>query len=251
MSYSVGQVAGLAGVTVRTLHHYDEIGLLSPGDRSRAGYRRYDEPDLERLQRIMFYRELGFSLDDITAMLDDPDTDPRAHLERQHALLTGRLARLGQMVEAVEKAMEAHKMGISLTPEERFEVFGDNDPARYADEAEQRWGNTDAYRESQRRTRAYGKQDWLTIKAESAAITQDMATLMASGAPATSPEAAAVAERHRRHISRWFYECTYEIHRGLAEMYVSDPRFTANYDDVAPGLAAYVHTAINANAAAG
>src|SRR5215467_13457228 len=154
MSYTVGQVAGLAGVTVRTLHHYDDIGLLSPGGRSHAGYRRYGEPDLERLQQIMFYRELGFSLDDITAMLDDPHADPGAHLSRQHTLLTSRMARLGQMVEAVEKAMEAHKMGISLTPEERFEVFGDNDPGRYADEAEQRWGDTDAYRESQRRTRS-------------------------------------------------------------------------------------------------
>jgi DNA-binding transcriptional MerR regulator len=248
MSYSVGQVASFAGVTVRTLHHYDEIGLLSPGGRTGAGYRRYGEPDLERLQQIMFYRELGFSLDDITAMLDDPGADPGAHLSRQHALLTDRLERIGQMVEAVEKAMEAHRMGISLTPEERFEVFGDHDPAQYAQEAEQRWGNTDAYRESQRRTRSYHKQDWLTIKAESAEITRSLADLMAAGAPATSPEAAALAERHRQHITRWFYDCSYEIHRGLAEMYVADPRFTKNYDDIAPGLAAYFHTAITTNA---
>ncbi len=248
MSYTVGQVAGLAGVTVRTLHHYDEIGLLTPGGRSGAGYRRYGDTDLERLAQIMFYRELGFSLDEITVMLDDPAADPRTHLSRQHALLSGRVARLRQMVEAVEKAMEAQKMGISLTPEERFEVFGDDDPSRYADEAEQRWGDTDAYRESQRRTRTYGKQDWLTIKSEATEVTNAMAALMAAGTPAASPEARALAERHRQHISRWFYDCTYQIHRGLADMYTTDPRFTATYDEVAPVLATYFHDAIHANA---
>ncbi len=116
MSFSIGQVAGLAGVTVRTLRHYDEIGLLSPSDRSGAGYRRYAEPDLGRLQQIMFYRELGFALDEITAMLDDPDADSAEQFRRQHRLLTDRLKRARAMVNAVEKAMEAAKMGISLTP---------------------------------------------------------------------------------------------------------------------------------------
>ena len=154
MSYSVGQVAALAGVTVRTLHHYDEIGLLTPGDRSRAGYRRYGEDDLQRLQEIMFYRELGFSLDEITDLVHDPHADTDAHLRRQHELLVGRLARVRRMVEAVEKAMEAHTMGISLTPEERFEVFGDFDPAVHADEAQERWGESDAFKQSARRTAA-------------------------------------------------------------------------------------------------
>src|SRR5215831_12712089 len=172
MSYSVGQVATIAGVTVRTLHHYDQIGLLPPGDRSSTGYRRYAEPDLQRLQEIMFYRELGFALDEIAALVNDPDIDPVEHLRRQHRLLTDRLARVRRMVEAVEKALEAHTMGISLTPEERFEVFGDHDPEQYKDEVEQRWGETDAYKESQRRVKSYSKEDWLAIKAEAAEITQ-------------------------------------------------------------------------------
>src|SRR5262245_44379930 len=104
MSYPVGKVAELAGVTVRTLHHYDEIGLLSPGDRSPAGYRQYREADLERLQQVLYYRELGFSLEEIAAILDDPDAGPATHLRRQHRLLTERIDRLKAMVAAVEYA---------------------------------------------------------------------------------------------------------------------------------------------------
>src|ERR671921_2326974 len=168
MSYAVSQVAKLAGVTVRMLHHYDEIGLLSPGERTAAGYRRYTEADLERLQQILYYRELGFALDEIATILDDPDADPSAHFRRQHGLLQGRIRKLQEMITAIEFAMEAGKVGISLTPEERFEVFGDVDPDRYAEEAEQRWGGTDAYAESVRRTNRYTKADWQRFQAESA-----------------------------------------------------------------------------------
>src|SRR5262245_24396153 len=94
MSYSIGKVAEIAGVTVRTLHHYDEIGLLSPSDRTSTGYRRYDDADLDRLQQIRFYRELDFPLEEIAAILDDPDADPMAHLRRQHGLLSERIAKL-------------------------------------------------------------------------------------------------------------------------------------------------------------
>src|SRR6185369_10981739 len=166
-----------------------------------------------------------------------------------HDLLSGRIGRLTDMVRAVERAMEAETMGISLTPEERFEVFGDNDPAQYADEAEQRWGDTDAYQESQRRTRSYGKADWHAIKDEAAEITEAAAAAMAAGEPADSVAAMDAVERHRQHISRWFYDCSYEMQVGLASMYISDERFTANYEKVVPGLAQYVHDAIVANAA--
>jgi len=234
---------------VRTLHHYDEIGLLTPGHRSSAGYRRYRDGDLERLQHILYYRELGFALDDIAVLLGDPTADHRAHLRRQHDLLSGRIGRLTDMVRAVERAMEAETMGISLTPEERFEVFGDHDPAEHADEAKERWGETDAYKQSQQRTKSYRKEDWLAIRAESESITQRMAGAMAAGEPATGAAAMDVAEEHRRHIDRWFYDLGYPMHRGLAEMYLADPRFTANYENVAAGLAQYMHDAILANAA--
>ncbi|WP_438312516.1 MerR family transcriptional regulator [Streptomyces sp. HUAS TT3] len=248
MGYSVGQVAGFAGVTVRTLHHYDEIGLLSPSSRSHAGHRRYDDADLDRLQQVLFYRELGFPLDEVAVLLDDPDSDPREHLRRQHTLLSDRIARLQQMAKAVEHAMEAKKMGINLTPEEKFEVFGDADPDQYAEEVEQRWGGTDAYKESQRRAASYTKEDWQRIQAEGEDLNRRLAALLDSGAAADSEEAMDLAEEHRAAIERNHYTCPYEMHTCLGEMFVSDERFTAHYDSVRPGLAVFLRDAILANA---
>ncbi|TDC38271.1 MerR family transcriptional regulator [Micromonospora sp. 15K316] len=248
MAYTVGQVAKLAGVTVRTLHHYDEIGLLSPGGRSSTGYRRYDDADLERLQLIRYYRELGFPLDQIAGILDDPTADPAAHLRRQHELLSVRIKRLQEMVTAIEFALEARKVDIRLTPEERFEVFGDFDPEAHAEEAEQRWGGSEAYAESNRRVSRYGKDDWLRIKQENEEWGRRIVAVMSSGAPADGPEAMELAEEHRQIIGRWFYDCSYEIHTGLADLYLADERFTAHYESIAPGLTAYLSEAIHANA---
>ncbi|MEU8678953.1 MerR family transcriptional regulator [Streptomyces sp. NPDC048560] len=248
MHHSVGQVAEFAGITVRTLHHYDGIGLLSPSARSHAGHRRYDDDDLDRLQRILFYRELGFPLDDIAVLLDDPEADPQEHLRRQHALLSGRIAALSRMAAAVETAMEAKKMGINLTPEEKFEVFGGKDPEEYAEESERRWGGTDAYAESRRRVARYTKDDWKRMRAEAADWGERYSALMAAGEPATGERAMDLAEDHRQHITTWFYDCTPTIHRGLGEMYVSDPRFRASYESMRPGLAEHLRDAIDANA---
>jgi DNA-binding transcriptional MerR regulator len=246
---SVGDTAALAGVTVRTLHHYDRIGLLSPSERTAAGYRRYTPSDLDRLHRVLVYRELGFPLEEVATLLDDPDADPAAHLRRQHRLLRERLERTRAMVEAVEKEMEAQQMGISLTPEERFEVFGEQDPSQYEAEAEERWGDTDAWAQSKRRTAAYTKEDWLRIKDESAGIEQRLAEALRAGVAPDSERAMDVAEEHRQHIIRWFYDCPPAMHAGLGRMYVEDERFTAHYEDVAPGLAQFVSAAVQANAA--
>ena len=251
MSLTVGAVARLSGVTVRTLHHYDEIGLLSASGRSDAGYRRYADADLDRLQRILFYRELGFGLDQIKDVMTDGGADAAAHLRRQHAMLLDRIGRLERMATAVEKAMEARTMGINLTPEERFEVFGDFNPDDHAAEVEERWGGTEPYKESQRRAARYTKADWERIKAQGQAAIEQVVAAMNAGKPADSPEAMAGAEAHRQQITDAFYECTYEIHVGLAEMYIADPRFTATYEKIAPGLAQYLHDAIKANAAGG
>ncbi|MEV5883694.1 MerR family transcriptional regulator [Streptomyces sp. NPDC052020] len=249
MSYSVGQVAGFAGVTVRTLHHYDDIGLLVPSERNRAGHRRYSDADLDRMQRILFYRELGFPLDEVAVLLDDPDADPRAHLRRRHELLTARIEKLRKMAAAVEHAMEARRMGINLTPEEKFEVFGDQDPEQYEDEVLRRWGDTDAYRQSRERTASYTKEDWKRVTEELDALHRRMAGLLAEGLPADSEAAMATAEEHRRFITGSYYDCGYEMHTCLGEIYVGDPRFTAVYDAIRPGLALYLRDAIAANAA--
>jgi len=241
-------VVDLSGVTIRTLHHYDEIGLLSPSGRSAAGYRIYEDSDLERLQRILFYRELGFTLDEIATIVDDPRTDALGHLRRQRKLLTERRDRLGAMVDAIDYEMETRTMDIPLTPEERLEVFGEFRPEDHAEEAEQRWGETEPYKESQRRVSSYTKEDWQRLKAEGEEVQGRLAAALDAGLPADSEEAMAAVEAHRQHISRWFYECTYEIHRGLAEMYVSDQRFRSHYDTQAPGLADFIRDAALANA---
>ena len=247
-TFTVGSVARLAGVTVRTLHHYDEVGLLTPSGRSDAGYRHYADADLDRLQRILFYRELGFGLDEIRTLMTDGG-DHVGHLRRQHAMLLDRIGRLKRMAAAVEKAMEARTMGINLTPEERFEVFGDFDPSEHAAEVEERWGDTDAYRESKRRASGYTKADWQRIKAQGQAAIDQVVAAMNAGKPAESPDAMDGAEAHRRQIDEAFYPVSYEMHVGLAEMYLADPRFTATYEKIAPGLAQYLHDAIKANAA--
>ncbi|MFZ3558330.1 MerR family transcriptional regulator [Streptomyces sp. BH055] len=247
MSYSVGQVARFAGTTVRTLHHYDEIGLLTPSERNTAGHRRYGEADLDRLQQVLFYRELGFPLDEIQALLDDPASDPREHLRRQHELLTVRIEKLQKMAEAVEHAMEAQKMGIQLTPEERFEVFGDEDPVEYSEETEQRWGSTEAYAESQRRAATYSKEDWLRMKVENDDWLARYAALVAAGEPADGERAMDLAEEHRDQISRWFYDCPHEMHACLGAMYVADERFKAYYDALGEGVADHLSIAIHAN----
>ena len=139
-------------------------------------------------------------------------------------------------------------MGVDLTPEEVREVFGDNDPTPYEAEAKQRWGKTDAYKESNRRTASYTKDDWARQSAESQAIELEFLAAMQQGHSAESVEAKNAAERHRLQIDKWFYPCSHEMQTGLAEMYVADPRFTGHYDKLAPGLAMYVRDAIIANA---
>ncbi|MFJ2862674.1 MerR family transcriptional regulator [Kitasatospora sp. NPDC087314] len=246
--YSVGAVAKIAKVTVRTLHHYDEIGLLSPAGRTRAGYRRYVDADLDRLQQILFYRELGFPLEGIAAILDDDSVSPSEHLRRQHELLTDRIRHLQDLATAVEHAMEARRMGVQLTPEEKFEIFGEGYQEEWEQEAEQRWGNTEAWAQSQRRTGGYGKADWQRIQAETTDLNTRLVEALTAGEPADGAAAMDLAEAHRQHICQNFYDCTFTIHRGLAGLYVSDPRWTTTYENLAPGLAQWLHDAILANA---
>ncbi|WP_405018498.1 MerR family transcriptional regulator [Kitasatospora sp. NBC_00070] len=245
---SVGQVAAVAKVTVRTLHHYDEIGLLSPGGRTPAGYRRYRDTDLDRLQQILFYRELGFSLEEIAAILDDGTVSPTEHLRRQRDLLHARISHLQELAAAVEHAMEASRMGIQLTPEEKFEVFGADYQESWETEAEQRYGDSAAWQQSRRRTSRYTKADWERIKAEGEALNARCAAALAAGTDPASAAGMALAEEHRRQITDTYYDCGYAMHRGLGEMYLADERFTAGYERVAPGLARWLRDAIVANA---
>ncbi|MFD6948487.1 transcriptional regulator [Nocardiopsis sp. TSRI0078] len=249
MGHAVGEVARMSGQTVRTLHHYDRIGLLVPAERTPADHRSYSHQDLERLRQILTYRELGFALGQIATLLDDPTAHTRTHLARQHRLVTERIDRLREVAQALEHLMEAETMNLNLTPAERLELFGDFDVDAHSEEAHRRWGRTDAYAQSQGRVNAYTKADWGRVNAESEEIYQALARTMREGTPADNTEAMDLAERHRAHITRWFYDCTPQIHRGLGRMYADDERFTATVDAHAEGLSAYLREAFAANAA--
>lgn len=254
-TYQVKEVASIAGVSVRALHHYDEIGLLVPSHRTEAGYRRYSGDDLLRLQQILIGRELGMSLEEIKRSLDDPGFDRRAALERQRAQLAARAERTAAMLRAVDAALaaltnegEGGRTMKDMTREEIAALFDGFDPAEHEDEVKQRWGKTDAYAESARRTSQYTKADWERYEAESHAIMSAAAELFRAGAPADGDEAKAVAERHRLSIDRWFYPCDSRMHAGLADMYEADARFAKSIDAYAEGLTPWLSAAIRANA---
>jgi MerR family transcriptional regulator, thiopeptide resistance regulator len=244
---TVGAVATLTGVSVRTLHHYDHIGLVVPSVRTPAGYRGYTDADIERLHLVLVYRSVALPLDEIRALLDDADADVLAHLQRQHSLLLEQAERIEHTIKAVEELMNAHRQGIQLTAEEQVEIFGTTAfSEEYATEAEERWGDTDAWKQSQQRVSKFTKQDWLDIKAEGDALLADLAQAKREGVQPGSEEANALAGRHRASIER-FYECGDEMHRCLVEMYLADERFTRYYDDVEPGLTQFVHDIVIAN----
>ncbi|GGB75541.1 transcriptional regulator [Knoellia flava TL1] len=244
---TVGQVAQTFGVTVRTLHHYDEIGLLSPSERSHAGYRLYTAEDLERLATIVTYRRLDLPLDEVAALLRG-DGSTLEHLRRQRDAVLHRVEELHGLVDAIDRAMEREMNEQPATHEELKEIFGDGFTDEYRAEAQERWGETDAWKQSARRTKGYTKADWERIRAEGDAVNAAFVAALEAGHPATSTEAMDAAEAHRVQIDTWFYDCSHDFQKGLADMYVADPRFTKTYEDLAPGLAAYVRDAIHANA---
>jgi MerR family transcriptional regulator, thiopeptide resistance regulator len=248
MSMTVGELSKVSGVTVRTLHHYDEIGLVVPSERDANNYRRYSSEDALRLQQVLVLRELGIPLDEIAAVLDDATAGNRAELLRRHrAALAERRGKLDTMLAAVDHAIEVLEKGTTtMTNEDMKKLFDGFDPAEHEAEAEARWGDTDAYKESQRRVKRYGKAEWEALGAEAAAINARLVELMRAGTPVTDPRVQAAVEDHRAHISKWFYECSVEMHRALGAMYVADPRFTKNIDKAAPGLAQYLSDAIAA-----
>ena len=231
----VKEVARITNVSVRTLHHYDEIGLLCPR-RTPAGHRDYGPKDLERLHHILVSRVLGIGLDEIAHSLNDPHYDRREHLQQQREKLLAESERLAVMLRAVDAA---------LREEDMTTQFKDFDHHDYEDEAKARWGETDAFKESARRTKGYGKKEFDKIKQEHAEIVEAFAVLFRAKKPAA--DAADVAERHRAHIDHWFYPCSTAMHVSVSQMYTDDDRFRENYDKVELGLAQYVQDAVAAN----
>ncbi|AKT51157.1 transcriptional regulator [Arsenicicoccus sp. oral taxon 190] len=249
---TVGQVAETYGVTVRTLHHYDQIGLLSPSERSHSGYRLYTADDLERLQHVVVYRRLGFPLEEVAELLADVEargSDGAAeHLRRQRAAVMTRLDEMRDLVRAIDDALERTMTKKPATTEDLKQLFGDGYHEDYQAEAEQRWGDTPQWRQSQERQASMTKDDWAAVKADTEALERDLAAAVRAGEPTDGDVAAELAERHRRSIEV-HYDCPHAFQVKLAEMYLADPRFTQHYEDLHAGLAQWLHDAIVSNAA--
>jgi DNA-binding transcriptional MerR regulator len=244
-TYQVRDVSRIAGVSVRTLHYYDEIGLLVPTARTDAGYRLYSHKDLLRLQQILIGRELGLPLEEIRRALDEPAFDLRQALLAQREQLKGRARQTADMIAAVDAAL-----AVVAEPHEEArmdKIFDGFARSRYEAEAQQRWGDTHAYKEAARRTKGYTKEQWTQLRTEEDAIYSAAAALMKAGRAAVDEDVLAIAERHRMLIDRWFYPCSRERHEGLASLYESDPRFAAAIDKHSPGLATFLVAAIRAN----
>lgn len=236
-------------MSVRTLHHWDEIGLVCPSTRTWADYRVYSADDMARIHRVLVYRELGLSLARIATLLDDPEADEASQLERQRELLTDRIRHLQEMVSAVDRTLEARRMGTKLTPQQQAEIFGTDWNPEYAREAEERWGDTPQWEQSQQRSAQMSRKDWESARARGEAVNADLAEAKRNGVRPGSPEADALAERHRAMIGD-FYDCTHSMQVCLSRMYLEDARFTAYYEEIEPGLAAWLHEVVAENARA-
>ncbi|MBI5545409.1 MAG: MerR family transcriptional regulator [Deltaproteobacteria bacterium] len=239
MARTVTSVAKAAGISVRTLHHYDEVGLLKPSRVGANGYRYYSCEDVERLQLILVLKKLELSLEDIRTLLQTPGFDRRAALENQLLLLKERRRQTGVLIRTLRHTLKRTTGEAAMKDEELFEGLQEG---TQQEEARGRWGNTPAWKESQRRSRGYSKEDWGAIRAEGKAAAEGVAAHMEKGPE--SVEVQRFVRAHHQHINDRFYTCSAEMYDRLAQMWVEDPRFTQYWDAIRPGLAAFMRQAV-------
>jgi len=243
MKMHIREFAELTGVSVRTLHYYDEIGLLKPSSvDEKNGYRFYDERCLERMQEILFYRELDFPLKDIGEIMSAPDYDKQTALKEQKRLLTMKMERIERLITALEGAMKGENLPMNVFDNSKYEAQRE----QYAKEAKEKWGATDAYKESAEKTKNYSKEKWSNVSEGMNSLMAEFAECKASGNAPESNEAQSLVKKWQNYITENFYTCTKEILAGLGEMYVADERFKANIDKHGKGTAEFMCQAIGA-----
>lgn len=217
----------MASISVRTLHFYDEMGLLRPSHRKSNGYRIYEEKDLLRLQQILFFRELEFSLEQIKEIVDAPGFDVRKALKQHRNLIEMKQARLTGLLHTIDITIKKMNKEKEIKDEELYGSFSKDEMEKYKEEAKQRWGHTDAYKQSQERVKHWTKADYDRVQKEGYELMEKMVAIMSKGAK--SKEAQALIVLHRAGIDE-FYTCSDEMYRGFANMYVDDSRFAAYYE---------------------
>jgi len=240
-AYSVSQLARMAGVSVRTLHHYDHVGLLKPSSRTAVGYRLYGEPDLLRLQQILFFKELDVPLNEIRDILDDPAFDPVRALENHRRWLQKRAERLTRLLKTIDKTIQKlTEVDMQLTDEELYAGFTQEQIERYQREARELY-DPRMVEASERRVRQMSKAQWEAVKQEGGEVAQGLAGLM-DRAPG-DPQVQQIIARHHAWIEQ-FYPASAEIYRGLGQLYVEHAEFRAFYDRFRPGLADFMQAAM-------
>lgn len=249
--HRIGEVAELAKVSIRLLHHYDDIGLLVPSGRSEGGYRLYSHADLQRLQQILFYRALEFPLDTIQQLMTAPDFDRQAALLQQRELIRGRAQQLAGVLALIDRAIadidpDTGQEKMTMSTKEMFEVFPDLKQEDII-AAEARWGGSEAWKQSAARSRRYRREDWERMKREAAEVNERLEAAFSAGYEPDSPEAMSAIDAARELITRWHYDCSKEFHVRLTAMTSSDERFVKNIDRNCPGLAAWMAQAARAN----
>ena len=232
----IKEFAAFTGVSVRTLHYYDEIGLLVPAHVDPStGYRYYNETSLLRMQEILFYRELDFSLKSIGEILSSPTYDKTKALHEQRHLLTLKKERLERLISAIDGAMKGENV---------MTAFDNREFEKHKAEAKARWGNTVAYQQHAEKTKNHSQQKWNDLAEEMNHIMAEFAVCMKQGKAADSAEAQNLVKTLQNHITAQYYDCTHQILAGLGQMYVADERFQANIDQHGDGTAAFICEAI-------
>lgn len=235
----ISEVAKLTGITVRTLHYYDEIGLLKPSEITEAGYRLYSREDLEILQQILFFRELDFPLSQIKEIMNNPNYDKEEALKKQKELLIQQRQRIEGLIKLIEKRIEGDN-NMSFKEFDMNEI--EENKKKYAKEVKERWGTSKAYEESEKKTSSYNKEKWGDVNQETSEIFKGFAELRNSDPG--SEEVQELVRRWQKYITDNFYTCTNEILSGLGLMYVEDERFKENLDKNGEGTAKLMAEAI-------
>ncbi|WP_336051237.1 MerR family transcriptional regulator [Streptomyces sp. CA2R101] len=246
---TVGQVSARLGVTVRALHHWDEIGLARPSLRTAAGYRLYTAGDLERLHRIVVYRETGLGLDRIRTILDDSTADVLGALRAQRAQVAERVGRLQQLSAELDRMIEAHERGPLLTVEQQAAIFGPQWNPDWPAQARQRYGDTTQWRQYAERSASRGPEEWQAVADAVTGLERALGDAMEAGVTPGSPEANQLVERHREVFASYF-PLTRQMQVCLGRMYEADPAFAAHYDGIRAGLAGWFRRIIDAGARA-
>lgn len=244
MNYSVKQLAKIAGVSIRTLHYYDEIGLLKPASTKKNRYRNYGEKELLKLQQILFFRELEFSLKRIKQIMQSPGFDSLSALEDQQKLLEAKKQRIKILISTILETIKSLKGGEFMNANDTFSAFTDPTYQQYKDEVEKRWGNTSAYKQSIERVAKMTKQERDRVKKEGEEIAQSIACLKKHGFRYDSVEIQNQMHRFYQHLHN-YYDPSYEMFKCLGQMYVDDSRFTAFYEKYAEGLAIFMRDAMS------